>query len=60
MSTRSTAARWRPWPAGLQRVDWDRRDGAGTLLPPGLYLLRLAIQSDAAALTRLVPVGVAH
>ena len=24
------------------------------------YLLRLAIQSDAAALTQLVPVGVAH
>ena len=46
--------------AGLQRVDWERRDGAGALLPPGLYLLRLAIQSEAAALTRLVPVGVAH
>ena len=32
--------------SGLHRTSWDGRDRQGTLLPPGLYLLELAVTSD--------------
>ena len=31
---------------GLYRIFWDGRDQAGTLVPPGLYLARIAVASD--------------
>ena len=46
--------------SGLQRVEWDGRDESGGLLPPGLYLLGLEIEGEAAALKQMVPVGVAY
>ena len=33
--------------AGPQHIEWDGRDGLGHLLPPGTYLLRLAVAGDA-------------
>jgi hypothetical protein len=35
--------------AGRIEVDWDGLDGAGQRLPPGLYLYRLSVDSDAAS-----------
>ena len=32
--------------SGLHRTSWDGRDRQGTPLPPGLYLLELAVTSD--------------
>jgi hypothetical protein len=46
--------------SGLQRAEWDGRDARGARLLPGLYLLGLEIEGEAAALTRLLPVGVAY
>jgi hypothetical protein len=31
---------------GLYRIAWDGRDEAGTIVPPGLYLARIAVASD--------------
>ena len=33
--------------AGPQHIEWDGRDGLGHLLPPGSYLLCLAVANDA-------------
>ncbi|MEE3258737.1 MAG: discoidin domain-containing protein [Candidatus Latescibacterota bacterium] len=34
-------------PSGTHRVLWDGRDGAGRLVPPGVYAVRLALATDA-------------
>jgi hypothetical protein len=34
-------------PSGAHRVLWDGRDGAGRLVPPGVYAVRLALTTDA-------------
>ena len=46
--------------SGLQRVEWDGRDESGGALPPGLYLLGLEIEGEAAALKKIVSVGLAY
>ena len=32
--------------SGRFAVTWDGRDGSGLLLPPGIYLLRLEVETD--------------
>jgi hypothetical protein len=46
--------------SGPQTVFWDGRDESGGPLPPGLYLLGLEIEGEAAALKKMVSVGVAY
>jgi len=46
--------------AGPQRVSWDGRDNAGQLLPPGIYLLEIAIHSEQERFRRVQPVGIAY
>ena len=35
-----------PLASGPHRAEWDGRDGRGQLLPPGIYLLRLRVDTD--------------
>ena len=35
-----------PLASGPHRVRWDGRDGRGELLPPGIYILRLQVDTD--------------
>lgn len=34
-------------PSGLHRLGWDGRDEGGALLPPGIYLVRAGVDTDA-------------
>ena len=45
--------------AGPQTLAWDGRDEAGKIVPPGLYLARLEVDSDdvSHAQTRLISVA---
>jgi len=36
-------------PSGEHRIAWDGRDGAGRLLPPGSYIVRMHLPTDAGA-----------
>ena len=45
---------------GPQRAFWDGRDEQGALLPPGLYLLELALVTEAQHGRALLPVGLAY
>ena len=45
---------------GPQNVAWDGRDGGGKLVPPGIYLVRLQIDTDTGAEERSLAVGVAY
>ena len=45
---------------GPQRAFWDGRDAQGALLPPGLYLLDLALVTEAQHGRALLPVGLAY
>ena len=45
---------------GPQRAFWDGRDEQGALLPPGLYLLDLALVTEAQHGRALLPVGLAY
>ncbi len=45
---------------GPQTVLWDGRDGGGTLVPPGIYLVRLSIDTDTGTEERSLSVGVAY
>ena len=45
---------------GPQRAFWDGRDEQGALLPPGLYLLDLALVTEAQRERALLPVGLAY
>ena len=45
---------------GPQRAFWDGRDEQGALLPPGLYLLDLALVTEAKHGRSLRPVGLAY
>lgn len=40
---------------GAQRVRWDGRDAAGALLPPGLYLVEIALEAAQTGRRRLRP-----
>ena len=46
--------------AGPQQVFWDGRDEEGRLLPPGLYLVVLHLDSELEELRRMQPVGIAY
>ena len=46
--------------AGPQQLVWDGRDEAGRLLPPGLYLLSIALQTEFAQARQLLPLGIAY
>ena len=35
-------------PSGRYRRRWDGRDGGGTFVPPGVYLVRVSVEADAA------------
>ena len=45
---------------GPQRAFWDGRDEQGALLPPGLYLLDLALVTEAKRGRALRPVGLVY
>ena len=47
LAGRSLGVVWQePAASGRFSVAWDGRDGDGALLPPGLYLVRLRVESD--------------
>ena len=46
--------------AGPQTVQWDGRGGDGQLLPPGLYLLEVALESEFKTFRHLQPLGLAY
>lgn len=46
--------------AGPQRVFWDGRDADGGLLPPGVYVLGITLQSETGTKRRLRPLGIAY
>ena len=46
--------------AGRQRIDWNGRDAAGKLVPPGSYIYRLVIGSDDASSERVGTVSLAY
>jgi hypothetical protein len=46
--------------SGPNSVQWDGRNEGGKLVPPGLYLFRLSVQTDAGETTRLHTVAVAY
>ncbi len=46
--------------AGPQQVQWDGSDGAGRILPPGLYLLEIALRAEFKTFRHIRPVGVAY
>ena len=45
---------------GLYREQWDGRDDQGVLVPPGLYLLRVTVDTDEQAAEQFRPVSVAY
>ena len=46
--------------AGPQRVSWDGRDAEGRALPPGVYLISVALQSELRTAALLRPLGIAY
>ncbi len=46
--------------SGPNSVPWDGRNEGGQLVPPGLYLLRLSVQTDAGETTQFHTVAVAY
>ena len=46
--------------SGDQAIAWDGRDETGQLLPPGLYLLSLALQTQSVQAKQLLAVGIAY
>ena len=46
--------------AGPYALQWDARDEQGRLVPPGLYLIRVAVEVDRGTFARLAAVGVAY
>ena len=45
---------------GLYERVWDGRDEAGRLVPPGLYLYRVAIEADRQTIEAIKPIHVAY
>ena len=45
---------------GPQRVAWDGTDGSGRLLPPGLYVAEIAVESESRTFRRIRSVGLAY
>jgi len=51
----SGARRWESTiPAGATRVEWDRREGSGQLVAPGIYFARLRRQGVEVARARMI------
>lgn len=46
--------------SGPNSIAWDGRNDGGALVPPGLYLLRLSVQTDAGETTQFHTVAVAY
>ena len=46
--------------SGDQAIAWDGRDETGQLLPPGLYLLSIALQTQSVQAKQLLAVGIAY
>lgn len=46
--------------SGAYRDDWDGRDAQGQLVPPGLYLCRVAVRADSRTFDRVLPIGVVY
>ncbi len=46
--------------AGRHTAHWDGRDGAGQLVGPGIYLVRVEVETDKGSEIRLQPVAVAY
>lgn len=46
--------------SGHQQTFWDGRDDAGRTVPPGLYLVRINIETDRGANARVQPIAVAY
>ena len=46
--------------AGPYSLLWDARDKRGKLVPPGLYLIRVAVEVDRGTFARMAAVGVAY
>ena len=46
--------------SGTQTVRWDGRDQGGQMLPPGLYLLSVAVKSEFAGSKKIRPVGIVY
>ena len=46
--------------AGRRAQTWDGRDDGGNVVAPGLYLLRVKVDSDAGGVARLHPVAVVY
>ena len=49
-----------PQASGPQHLRWDGRDEQRQLLPPGLYLLEVGLQSDEISERLLRPLGIAY
>jgi flagellar hook assembly protein FlgD len=45
---------------GPQQLIWDGRNEGGDMAPPGLYLLRLSIDTDTGTEDRTLLVGLAY
>ena len=46
--------------SGPQRLTWDGRDAQGRLLPPGIYLIDVALRADAPGSHRLHPLAITY
>ena len=44
----------------ISGLGWDGRDAAGDLVPPGIYLLRVAVEGDARDSKQIKPVAVVY
>ncbi len=49
-----------PGLAGHYQLSWDGRNDSATLVPPGLYLLRLRVEGDSSTRTIARPVAVSY
>jgi hypothetical protein len=46
--------------SGPQRIAWDGRDQGGGLLPPGLYLISIALETELSASRQLRPLAIVY
>ena len=47
-------------PSGAYAEVWDGRNAAGELVPPGLYICRIRIETDSASFDEVQLIGVAY